>query len=80
MKRVNKVSILAILLSLIMLSAAADLSAQRKATKRMAGLLLRDTPVITDYFINYVTASTSRLKNYVPDGISQVRLAKVSLA
>jgi peptide/nickel transport system substrate-binding protein len=60
--------------------AAAELSSQRKATKRMAGLLLRDTPVITDYFINYVTASTSKVKNYVPDGISQVRLAKVSLA
>ncbi len=60
--------------------AAAELSAQRKATKRMAGLLLRDTPVITDYFINYVTASTSKVKNYVPDGISQVRLSKVSLA
>ena len=60
--------------------AAAELSAQRKATKRMAGLLLRDTPVVTDYFINYVTASTSKVKNYVPDGISQVRLAKVSLA
>ena len=60
--------------------AAAELAAQRKATKRMAGLLLRDTPVVTDYFINYVTASTSKVKNYVPDGISQVRLAKVSLA
>ena len=59
--------------------AASELSAQRKATKRMAGLLLRDTPV-TDYFINYVTASTSKVKNYVPEGISHVRLAKVSLA
>ena len=49
---------------------AADLSTQRKATKRMAGILLRDTPVITDYFINYVTASTSKVKNYVPEGIS----------
>ena len=60
--------------------AAAELAAQRKATKRMAGLRLPDTPVITDYFINYVTASTSKVKNYVPDGISQVRLSKVSLA
>ncbi len=60
--------------------AAAEIAAQRKATKKMAGILLRDTPVITDYFINYVTASTSKVKNYVPDGISQVRLAKVSLA
>lgn len=59
---------------------AAELAAQKKATKRMAGLLLRDTPVITDYFINYVTASTSKVKNYVPEGLSHVRLAKVSLA
>jgi peptide/nickel transport system substrate-binding protein len=58
---------------------AAELAAQRRATKRMAGLLLRDTPVITDYFINYVTASSSRVKNYVPEGLSHIRLAKVSL-
>lgn len=60
--------------------AAADVAAQRKATKRMAGLLLRDTPVITDYFIRYVTASSSKVKNYVPEGISHMRLAKVYLA
>jgi peptide/nickel transport system substrate-binding protein len=60
--------------------AAAELAAQRKANKRMAGILLRDTPVITDYFINYVTASSSKVKNYVPEGLSHVRLAKVSLA
>jgi peptide/nickel transport system substrate-binding protein len=59
---------------------AAEIAAQRKATKRMAGLLLRDTPVITDYFISYVTASSSKVKNYVPEGISHVNLAKVSLA
>jgi peptide/nickel transport system substrate-binding protein len=58
---------------------AAEISAQRKATKRMAGLLLRDTPVITDYFISYVTASSSKVKNYVPEGLSHIRLAKVSL-
>ena len=57
-----------------------DVGAQRRATKRMAGLLLRDTPVVTDYFINYVTASSSKVKNYVPEGISQMRLAKVRLA
>lgn len=60
--------------------AAAELGAQRKATKRMAGLLLRDTPVITDYFINYTTASSSKVKNYVPEGLSHIRLAKVGLA
>jgi peptide/nickel transport system substrate-binding protein len=60
--------------------AASELAAQRKATKRMAGILLRDTPVITNYFISYVTASTSKVTNYVPEGISHVRLAKVGLA
>ena len=59
--------------------AASEIGAQRKATKRMAGLLLRDTPVITDYFINYTTASSSKVKNYVPEGLSHMRLAKVSL-
>ena len=59
--------------------AAAEVAAQRRATKKMAGILLRDTPVITDYFIRYVTASSSKVKNYVPEGISHMRLAKVSL-
>ena len=60
--------------------ASAELASQKKATKRMAGLLLRDTPVITDYFINYVTASSSKVTNYVPEGLSHIRLAKVGLA
>jgi peptide/nickel transport system substrate-binding protein len=59
---------------------AAEVAAQRRATKRMAGILLRDTPVITDYFIRYVTASSARVRNYVPEGISHSRLAKVGLA
>ncbi len=60
--------------------AAAEIAAQRAATKKMAGILLRDTPVITDYFIRYVTASSSKVRNYVPEGISHIRLAKVGLA
>ncbi len=60
--------------------ASAELAAQRKATKRMAGLLLRDTPVMTDYFIQYVTASSSKVKGYQPEGLSHMKLAKVSLA
>ena len=52
--------------------AAVDIQTQRKGTKRMAGLLLRDTPVVTDYFISYVTASTAKVKGYVPEGISQM--------
>jgi peptide/nickel transport system substrate-binding protein len=59
---------------------AAEVAAQRAATKKMAGILLRDTPVITDYFIKYVTASSSKVRNYVPEGISHIRLAKVGLA
>lgn len=60
--------------------AAAEIAAQRRATKKMAGILLRDTPVVTDYFIRYVTASSAKVRNYVPEGISHVRLAKVGLS
>jgi peptide/nickel transport system substrate-binding protein len=60
--------------------AAAEVRAQRTASKAMVGILLNDTPVITDYFIKYVTASSSKVKNYVPEGISHIRLAKVGLA
>jgi peptide/nickel transport system substrate-binding protein len=59
---------------------SAEIAAQRKATKKLAGILLRDTPVITAYFLNYVTASSSKVRNYQPDGISQLRFAKTSLA
>lgn len=59
---------------------AAELPAQRQATKRMAGLLLRDTPVITSYFITYVTAGSSRVRNYQAEGISHVRIAKTWLS
>ena len=59
---------------------AAEVSAQRAATKKMAGLLLRDTPVITSFFITYVTAGSSRVRNYQAEGISHVRLASTWLA
>jgi peptide/nickel transport system substrate-binding protein len=59
---------------------APDIKAQRAATKRMAGLLLRDTPVVTAYFTNYVTASSAKVINYQPEAISQVRIAHTSLA
>ena len=59
---------------------SADIASQRKATKKLAGILLRDTPVITAYFLNFVTASSSKVKNYQPDGISHIRVAKTSLA
>jgi peptide/nickel transport system substrate-binding protein len=60
--------------------ASPDLPAQRKATKKMAGILLRDTPVITAYFLAFTAASSSRVRNYAADPISQLRVAKTSLA
>jgi peptide/nickel transport system substrate-binding protein len=60
--------------------ASADIKTQRKYTKKMAGLLLRDTPVITSYFITYVTAGSSKVTNYQAEGLSQVRIAHTSLA
>ena len=41
---------------------SADLAAQRKATKKMAGLLLRDTPVITAYFLAFTAAASSKVQ------------------
>jgi len=46
----------------------------------MAGLLLRDTPVITAYFLNFVGAGASRVRNYQADAISHIRVAKTWLA
>ena len=57
-----------------------EIRAQRAATKKMAGILLNDTPVITSYFITYVTAGSSRVRNYQAEGISHIRIAHTSLA
>jgi peptide/nickel transport system substrate-binding protein len=59
---------------------AADVQSQRVATKKMAGFLLRDTPVVTSYFITYITAGSSKVQNYEAEAISHLRLAKTSLA
>jgi peptide/nickel transport system substrate-binding protein len=59
---------------------SAEIAAQRRATKRMAGILLRDTPVITAYFLNFVGAGSSRVRNYQADAISHIRVAKTFLA
>jgi peptide/nickel transport system substrate-binding protein len=59
---------------------AADIRSQRQQTKKMAGLLLRDTPVVTAFFITYVTAGSSRVRNYQAEGISHVRIAHTWLA
>ena len=59
---------------------SADIKSQRAATKKMAGILLRDTPVITSYFISFVTISAAKLQNYQAEAISHVRLAKSSFS
>ena len=59
---------------------SADISSQRKATKRLAGLLLRDTPVITAYFLTFVAAGSSKVRNYQAEAISQIRVTNTSLA
>jgi peptide/nickel transport system substrate-binding protein len=59
---------------------AVDVKTQRKYTKTMAGLLLRDTPVVTSFFVNYVAAGTSKVNNYEAEGLTHVRLAKTWLS
>ena len=59
---------------------SADISSQRKATKKMAGILLRDTPVITAYFLAFTAAGSSKVQNYSADPISHIRVATTSLA
>lgn len=60
--------------------AAVDVQTQRKYTRTMAGMLLRDTPVVTSFFVNYVTAGSAKVKNYEAEGLTHVRLAKTWLA
>jgi peptide/nickel transport system substrate-binding protein len=59
---------------------AVDVKTQRRYTKTMAGLLLRDTPVVTSFHANYVTAGLAKVKGYQAEGLTHVRLAKTFLA
>jgi peptide/nickel transport system substrate-binding protein len=59
---------------------SADLKTQRKHAKTMETLLLRDTPVITAYFLAFTGASSSKVRNYAADPISHIRVTKTSLA
>jgi peptide/nickel transport system substrate-binding protein len=58
---------------------AIDVQTQRRYTRAMAGLLVRDTPVITTFHANYVTVGTARVKNYEAEGLTHLRLAKTFL-
>ncbi|MSO96480.1 MAG: peptide ABC transporter substrate-binding protein [Thermoleophilia bacterium] len=59
--------------------AAVDLQTQRKYTKAMATMLLRDTPVVTSYFYNVVTAVSAKVNNFTPEGLGHIRLAKTTI-
>jgi peptide/nickel transport system substrate-binding protein len=58
---------------------AVDVQTERRYTKKMAGVLLRDTPVITTFHANYVTVGTARVKSYEAEGLTHLRLAKTFL-
>jgi hypothetical protein len=45
----------------------------------MEQTLLHDTPVIYAYFYNYIAATSKKVHNYTPDGISVVNLRGVSI-
>src|SRR6476646_7399399 len=60
-------------------SAAPTVAQQKKYARQMELQLLKDTPVIYAYFYNYIAATSSKVKNYTPDGISVVNLRGVSL-
>jgi peptide/nickel transport system substrate-binding protein len=60
--------------------ASADVKTQRKYTRKMSDLLLRDTPVITAYFLAFTGASSTKVRNYTADPISHIRVTKTSLA
>ena len=59
---------------------SADLKTQRRHARTMETLLLRDTPVITAYFLAFTGASSSKVRGYAADPISHIRVAKTSLA
>lgn len=59
---------------------AVDVQTQRKYTKQMAGILLRDTPVVTSYFYNVISPTSAKVSGYQAEGLGHIRLAKASLA
>jgi peptide/nickel transport system substrate-binding protein len=59
---------------------AVDIKTQRKYAKTVSGLLLRDTPVVIAYHFSTRTPVAAKIRNYQPEGISHVFLAKTSFA
>lgn len=53
---------------------------QKRFSRQMQLQLLKDTPVIYAYFYSYIAGASSKVKGYVPDGISVVNLRGVTIS
>jgi peptide/nickel transport system substrate-binding protein len=58
---------------------APDLAGQKKYAKQLQLQLLKDTPAIYAYFYNFIAATSSRVHGYVPGGMADINLRKVTL-
>jgi peptide/nickel transport system substrate-binding protein len=59
--------------------AASSVNEQKRWARQIELTLLHDTPVIYSYFYNYIAATSKKVHNYTPDGISIVNLRGVSI-
>jgi peptide/nickel transport system substrate-binding protein len=56
-----------------------DLAGQKKYAKQIQLQLLKDTPAIYAYFYNFIAATSPRVHGYVPGGMADINLRKVTL-
>ena len=59
--------------------AAVDLSSQRSLAKQIENLLLDETPIISPYFYNYLSATQKNLTGVYPTALSQFFLWNAAL-
>ena len=58
---------------------APDLAGQRKYSRQLQTLLLKDTPAIYAYFYNFIAATSPKVRGYVPGGMADINLRKVTI-
>jgi peptide/nickel transport system substrate-binding protein len=58
---------------------APDLAGQKKYARQLQLQLLKDTPAIYAYFYNFIAATSSKVHGYVPGGMADINLRKVTL-
>jgi peptide/nickel transport system substrate-binding protein len=59
--------------------AAPDLAGQKKYSRQIQTILLKDTPAIYAYFYNFIAGTSPKVKGYVPDGLAVVNLRGVTI-